>query len=130
LLILFKFHSKFSRWRWDRVRPIEVYEEILSYGRAEMFIVLEPDLIEGLGALNPRQYVLAIVSPFPQLRYHSNADLVEYRLTSGNYASAEVVDATSIDCLIGRVEDRGSYVVERTSVVGRMDILDAVVNPD
>ncbi|KAG8749451.1 hypothetical protein FRC11_011322 [Ceratobasidium sp. 423] len=125
-----RFHSKFSCWRWDHIHPIEVYEEVLSYGQAQAFVIIERDFIECLGAPNPRQYVLAVISPFPQLRYHPDADLVEYRLTSGNYASPEVVDATKIDCLIGHVEDRGSYIVEQTSVVGRMDMLDVTVNPD
>ncbi|EUC59533.1 hypothetical protein RSOL_317320, partial [Rhizoctonia solani AG-3 Rhs1AP] len=125
-----RFHSNISRWRWDRVRPTEVYAEVPSYGQALMFVILEPDFVKDLGAPNPRRYALAIVAPFPQLRYHQDADLVEYRLSSGNYASPEVIDATKIDSLVGHVVDRSSYIVERTSVVGRLDMLNITVNPE
>ncbi|EUC61828.1 hypothetical protein RSOL_408870, partial [Rhizoctonia solani AG-3 Rhs1AP] len=124
------FHLNISRWRWDCVRPTEVYAEVPSYGQALMFVILEPDFVKDLGAPNPRQYALAIVAPFPQLRYHQDADLVEYRLSSGNYASPEVIDATKIDSLVGHVVDRSSYIVERTSVVGRLDMLNITVNPE
>ncbi|EUC60687.1 hypothetical protein RSOL_359880, partial [Rhizoctonia solani AG-3 Rhs1AP] len=92
--------------------------------------VMLPDFVKDLGAPNPRQYALAIVAPFPQLRYHQDADLVEYRLLSGNYASPEVIDAIKIDSLVGHVVDRSSYIVERTSVVGRLDMLNITVNPE
>ncbi|CAE6454697.1 unnamed protein product [Rhizoctonia solani] len=129
-----RFYSKFSRWRWDCVRPTELHEEQLSYGRAEMFVVLEADFIASLNIPDPLPIIVAIVSPFVQLRHIRDADLVEYRLSSGNYAGAEVVDATKIDCLIGRITTgtlrRRSFVVERTSVVGRMDMLDVTVEPE
>ncbi|KDN40273.1 hypothetical protein RSAG8_08183, partial [Rhizoctonia solani AG-8 WAC10335] len=129
-----RFYSKFSRWHWDRVRPTELHDERLSYGRAEMFVVLEANFIASLNVPDPRPIVVAIVSPFVRLRYIHDADLVEYRLSSGNYAGAEVVDATKIDCLVGRITTgtlcQRFFVVERTSVVGRMDMLDITVEPD
>ncbi|CCO34236.1 hypothetical protein BN14_08330 [Rhizoctonia solani AG-1 IB] len=127
-----RFHSKLSRWRWDRPHTVEFPDETLSYGRAEMFVVVEADLVASLNVPDPRTYVIAVISAFPFLRHHNDADLIEYRLLSGNYAGAEVVDATKIDCLIGRVttEHRGSFVLERTSVVGRMDMLDVTVETD
>jgi hypothetical protein len=75
---------------------------------------------------------LAVVSPIPYLRLVADAGLVQYRLTAGKYAALQVIDATDVDCLVGRVTDpRGaSYIVERDTVVGQMDMLDAIVNPD
>ncbi|KAF8676920.1 Transposase family tnp2 [Rhizoctonia solani] len=127
-----RFHSKMSRWRWDRPHAVEFPNEILSYGQTGMFVVIEADLIASLNVPNPCTQVLAVIMAFPHLRYHNDADLVEYRLSSGNYAGAEVVDATKIDCLIGRIttEHQGSFVVERTSVVGQVDMLDVTVEID
>ncbi|KAG8732628.1 hypothetical protein FRC11_011987 [Ceratobasidium sp. 423] len=113
------FYSKFSRWRWDRVRPTELHEEQLSYGQAQMFVVLEADFIASLNVPDPRPIVVAIVSPFVRLRYIHDADLVEYQLSAGNYAGAEVIDATKIDCLVGlyiygRMNMQGSFNLPST----------------
>lgn len=76
--------------------------------------------------------VLAVVSPIPYLRFLPDAGLIQYRLNNGNYARPLVVDATNVDCLVGRVTTAigTSYIVERDTVVGQMDMLDAIVNPD
>jgi hypothetical protein len=85
-----------------------------------------------LNGPDPRTYVVAVISAFPFLRHHNDASFIEYRLLSGNYAGAKVVDDTKIDCPIGRIttEHRGSFVLEHTSVVGRMDMLDVTVETD
>ncbi|KAJ1302557.1 hypothetical protein OPQ81_002874 [Rhizoctonia solani] len=87
------------------------------------------DLIRG-AAMSRNTNQTARDASHVRLGHHRDADLVEYRLASGNYAGPEVVDVTKIDCLVGRVmtELGDNYVVERTSIVGHMDILDAVIN--
>lgn len=76
--------------------------------------------------------LLAVVSPIPYMRHIPDAELIQYRLVSGQYAKPEVVDVTSIDCLVGRVTTGtgASYIVERETVVGQVDMLDVTVNPD
>jgi hypothetical protein len=76
--------------------------------------------------------VLAVVSPIPCLRYIPDSAIIEYKLRAGAYASPEIVDATNIDCLVGRVTTPlgASFIVERDTVVGQMDMLDVVTNPD
>ncbi|KAJ1299954.1 hypothetical protein OPQ81_002622 [Rhizoctonia solani] len=131
-----RFYSRLSRWHWDTTQAIPVPDDILSYGQAEMFIIFGRSFFRCLAVLTQEpepchhRIILAVVSPFVQLGHHRDADLVEYRLTSGNYAGPEVVDVTKIDCLVGCVmtELGDNYVVERTSIVGHMDILDAVIN--
>ncbi|CAE6388809.1 unnamed protein product, partial [Rhizoctonia solani] len=128
-----RFYSRLSRWRWDTTQAIPVPDDILSYGRAEMFIVIGPSFFRRLAMLtrepepHHHRIILAVITPFVQLGYHRDADLVEYRLASGNYAGPEIVDVTKVDCLVGRVmtELGDNYVVERTSVVGQMNLLDA-----
>lgn len=133
-----RFFSRRSRWRWDRTLDLEFPEEGISYGRAEMFIVIDAEFLRQLSetAGEPFPYlepmIIAVVSAFPRLRLLQDANLVEYQLNSGKYAPSEIVDATTIDCLIGRVVTLigTSYIAERGSVVGRMDMADVVVNPD
>jgi hypothetical protein len=76
--------------------------------------------------------VLAVVSPIPYLKLLDDAGLIQYRLNAGNYAGPEVVDATDVDCLVGRVTTplKTTYIVERDTVVGQIDMLDVTVNPD
>ncbi|KAG8725154.1 hypothetical protein FRC09_007143 [Ceratobasidium sp. 395] len=75
--------------------------------------------------------ILAAVSPLPTFKHVSAANMVQFTLTGGNLATPEIVDANNIDCLVGRVRTQHGawYVVERANVVGRMDMLDAMMDP-
>jgi hypothetical protein len=104
----------------------------------ELFLLISADFLCGLYARaqipvpNNNPLVVAVVSPIPYLRLLDDAGLIQYKLNAGNYAGVQAVDATDVDCLVGRVTTAlgTSYIVERDTVVGQMDMLDAVVNPD
>ncbi|KAG9124844.1 hypothetical protein FRC07_010018 [Ceratobasidium sp. 392] len=78
--------------------------------------------------------VIAVISPIPHYKRVKEGDLVEYTLTSGKLARPEIVDVRDIDCLVGRFTTGGTlqrrYVVDRTTVVGRLDMLDDTVDPE
>ncbi|KAG8678196.1 hypothetical protein FRC09_020035, partial [Ceratobasidium sp. 395] len=75
--------------------------------------------------------ILAAVSPLPTFKHVKAANMVQFTLTGGNLATPEIVNANSIDCLVGRVRTQHGawYVVERANVVGRMDLLDSMMDP-
>ncbi|KAF8595635.1 hypothetical protein BDV93DRAFT_564154, partial [Ceratobasidium sp. AG-I] len=132
-----QYYSTKSHWRWDGGAAIDVPNEIISYGRAEQFIVIDAAFLRECSDLNnaPFPYldplVLAIISPIPYLRLISESGIIQYRLRNGKYANPEVVDATNIDLLVGRVTTpiATSYIVERDTVVGQMDMLDVTSDP-
>ncbi|KAG9125652.1 hypothetical protein FRC07_006740 [Ceratobasidium sp. 392] len=116
-----KYWSKKSHCRWDRGPAINVDEEIVSYGRAEQFIVIGADFLRDLTDKVDAYYphldplILAVVSPISYLQYISESEIVQYRLRA-----------------VGRVITplKASYIVEQDSVVAQLDMLDVVVNPD
>jgi hypothetical protein len=88
--------------------------------------------VHGIPRVFDEPLVVAAVLPIPQLIHRSDCDLVEYRLNGGNYAAVQLIDASRIVSLVGRVmaHNRTAYVVERDTVVGQMDMLDDTMNPD
>ncbi|QRV74283.1 Transposase family tnp2 [Ceratobasidium sp. AG-Ba] len=134
-----KYWTYNSRWRWDRTAARLTDEPVDGYGRVEMFIVVDTDFLQDVCELNNVTpplcpIVLSVISPIPNLKLHTDAKLIEYKLIGKDLASVEVVDASDIDCLVGRYKapkpDRALYVVDRTTVVGRMDMLDDTVDQD
>lgn len=127
-----------SHWRWDRGATIDLDEETISFGRAEQFIVIDTAFLQDMTDIAQVHHahldplVLAIVSPIPYLRYIPESRIIQYGLRAGAYAAPEIVDASKVDCLVGRLTTPlgASYIVERDTVVGQMDMLDVVVNPD
>ena len=133
-----QYSSTKSHWRWYGGAAIDVAAEVVSFGRTEQFFVIDAAFLRECSERYNTPYpyldplVLAVVSPIPYLRFIPEPNLVQYRLISGKYANPEVVDATKIDVLVGRVTtlSKTSYIVERDTVVGQMGLLDATVNPD
>lgn len=117
---------------------LNVDEEVIGYGRAEQFIVIDAAFLREVTDAADASYphldpvVLAVVSPIPYLLYVPESGITQYGLKAGAYASPEIVDASKIDCLVGRVITPlgARYIVERDTVVGQTDMLDVVVNPD
>ncbi|KAG8731467.1 hypothetical protein FRC10_001699 [Ceratobasidium sp. 414] len=74
----------------------------------------------------------AHAAPDPNLRRNADSDPIEYKLTSGKLGSIELVDANDVECLVGRitVPTHASYIIDRTTVVGRLDVLDITLNPE
>jgi hypothetical protein len=117
----------------------EVQEPVDGYGRVELFLVVDADFLQEIceaGNVIPPldPVVLAAVSPIPHLKKHNDANIIEYKLLGQNLGGFEIVDATDIDCLIGRYKtpqpSKAQYIVDRTTIVGRMDMLDDTVHPD
>lgn len=70
--------------------------------------------------------VLAVISPIPTFKKHAESNMVHYRLNSGRHAPPEIIDASDVDCLVGhaRTLQGDWYLLDRTSVVGRVNFLD------
>ncbi|KAG9090974.1 hypothetical protein FRC06_000789 [Ceratobasidium sp. 370] len=132
-----QYYSKKSYWRWSGA-VTNVPNDVLGFGCAELFLVIDADFLRALCELNrvptppDKPVVLAIVSPIPYLRLLCAEGLVQYRLNAGKYAKPQVIDAMDIDCLVRHVTTalKESFIVERETVVRHMDMLDSTVNPD
>ncbi|KAG9078038.1 hypothetical protein FRC06_008559 [Ceratobasidium sp. 370] len=132
-----KFYSYLSRWNWNNTAP-RLVNEVTSFGCVECFIVIDIGFIRHLSEITHAHIartdpvIIAILSPFVALKQFAESGLIEYKLASGGkLAPAEIADVNDIDCLIGRVRTASaSYVVDRTTVVGRLNQLDVTVNPD
>ncbi|QRV81550.1 Transposase family tnp2 [Ceratobasidium sp. AG-Ba] len=134
-----KYWTYASRWQWNRTRPRPVEDAVEGYGRVELFVVIDANFLQevaGAANLIPRldPLVLALVSPIPYLKRHHDANLVEYKMVGQNFITSELIDVRDIDCLVGRYKafrpNQALYIVDRTTVVGRMDVLDDTVWPD
>ncbi|KAG9125491.1 hypothetical protein FRC07_007398 [Ceratobasidium sp. 392] len=133
-----KYWSVNSHWRWSEGPAVVLEEETFGYGRAEQFIVIDAAFLrqvtEAAGVFYPHinDLVLAVISPIPYLRYSALSGTTEYGLRAGNYVSPEIIDATKVDGLVGRVKTPlgESYILQRDTAVGQMDMLDKVINPD
>ncbi|QRV79766.1 Transposase family tnp2 [Ceratobasidium sp. AG-Ba] len=134
-----KYWTCYSRWRWNRAAPRIVEDAVEGYGRVELFIAIDTDFLQEIAETTNRipllePLVLAIISPIPHLKRHQDANLVEYKLAGKDLMTSEVIDVRDIDCLIGRFKvprpERAYYIVDRTTIVGRMDVLDDTVHPD
>ncbi|CEL56175.1 hypothetical protein RSOLAG1IB_11864 [Rhizoctonia solani AG-1 IB] len=64
--------------------------------------------------------------------YRANCDLTEYRLNGGKYAAVQFIDVSRIMSLVGRVKTPigPTYIVERATVVGQVNMLDATLDAD
>ncbi|QRV77922.1 Transposase family tnp2 [Ceratobasidium sp. AG-Ba] len=133
-----KYWTCLSRWRWDRSGVQVVDEPVEGYARVEQFIVIDLDFLQELCEDNnvdpPEQsIVIAAVSPIPHLRLHQDAKIVEYKLINKKPLNPEIIDVRDIDCLIGRYKSakptKAHYIVDRTTIVGRMDMLDDTIWP-
>ncbi|KAG9079769.1 hypothetical protein FRC06_007486, partial [Ceratobasidium sp. 370] len=118
-----KFHSFLDRWDWNRPRTRFANEQKVSFGRVERFVVIDVNFIQRLSERanvpvpHPDPTILAVVSPFPALKRIAESELIEYKLTSGKLAQAEIVDVRDIDSLIGRIKtSSASYVIDRTTI--------------
>lgn len=130
---------------WDRSvrgRPKYDAEGTFAYGRVEYFLVLDGEVItELIGRDKPHDryaidgheaLALAVISPIPSFKRLKDCNLITYALVGDRLGPVEVVDVEDVVCLVGRVQDNtGSwFVVDRTSVVGRMDFVDSLIDPN
>jgi hypothetical protein len=71
---------------------------------------------------------LAIISPIPLFQRLKDCNLITYELVGGWLGPVEIVDVQDIVCLVRRVQDHVGrwYVVDRTSVVGKIDFANSV----
>lgn len=123
--------------RWNRRSVREVDEQTTGYGRVEFFVVIDTEFLQELfaGENSPspylRPHVLAIISPIPRFSKVSEGAFVRFELNAnGTLASPEIIDANDVLHLIGRVCDRDGRwsIVDRETVVGRLDMMESVVD--
>ncbi|CAE6484279.1 unnamed protein product [Rhizoctonia solani] len=113
----------------------KVDEPVIGYGRVEYFLVLDADFIQSLypdetppPALFLHPHALALVSPIPHF-YTVGHNFIRYKLNNGKLQRPEVVDASAILKLVGRVHDRGLWhIVDRTTIVGELDMMESVAD--
>jgi hypothetical protein len=113
-------------------------DDTIGYGRVEEFFVFDAAFlqeiagVQGMPHLFDKPLVVAAVLPIPPLIYRPDCELVEYRLNAGNYAEVQLIDASRIVCLVGRViaPNKTAYIIDRSMVIGQMDMLDVTLNPD
>ncbi|KAF8667769.1 Transposase family tnp2 [Rhizoctonia solani] len=121
-----------------RCPAVVLDKETFGYGCAEQFLVIDAAFLWHItkcaGVFYPHldDLVLAVVSPIPYLRHIASSGITQYSLRGGRYVSPEILDASKIDCLVGRVQlPLGAlYIVQRDTAVGQLDMLDEVVNPN
>ncbi|KAG9079252.1 hypothetical protein FRC06_007861, partial [Ceratobasidium sp. 370] len=118
-----KFHLFLDRWDWNCPRTRFANEQKVSFGRVERFVVINVNFIQRLSERanvpvpHPDPTILAVVSPFPALKRIAESELIEYKLTAGKLAQAEIVDVQDIDSLIGRIKiSSASYVIDHTTI--------------
>lgn len=102
------------------------------------FIVLDTDFLQELSdkTNSPIPFVdpiiLAAVCPVLAFKRPPDCPLVQYKnLPGGRPAHPEIIDARDVACLVGRVTTpiNTTYIVDRTTVVGRLDMLDVTLDP-
>ncbi|QRV81791.1 Transposase family Tnp2 protein [Ceratobasidium sp. AG-Ba] len=138
-----KFETQLSRYQWDRTRPQVLRDSTdWGYGRAERFIIVDTDFLQTVlmaanrNVCQVQPLALALVSPIPHLKRvrECGADLVQYKLSGRTLEHTEVIDVNDIACLVGRftvpIPEPASYIVDRETVVGRLDMLDDLIAPD
>lgn len=137
-----KFQSRLSRFNWTRPGVQVTQEPSASYGQVERFIVIHTQFLETLyqaanrAAPSLRPIILAAIAPLPCLRRvrENGTDLLQYKLVGGSLAIPELVAVSDIDCLIGRytttTQPLRSYIVDRHTVVGRIDAADDMLDPN
>lgn len=111
----------------------------MGYGQAEQFIVINTNFLKELSDIGSRlipptnPIVLAVVSPMLAFRHCTDINLVEYKLQAGGkLVNPEIIDAKHVTCLVGRIKTNicMSYIADRSTVIGRLDMLNATQNPD
>jgi hypothetical protein len=133
--------TRVSRWRAPnrtRFSVTQLDDYVPGYGRIEQFIVFDTAFLQEMTEVNglPRLFdepmVVTALLPIPQTIYHPGPDLVEYQLSAGKYAAVQFIDVSRITSLIGRVKvhNKTTYIVDRATVVGQIDVLDVTLNPD
>ncbi|KAG8686560.1 hypothetical protein FRC11_008766, partial [Ceratobasidium sp. 423] len=132
--------------QWDcstRGRPKHVADGAIVFGHMEYFLILNDDLVLNLLGLNDddiditeepftETLALAVISPIPSFKRLNDCNLVMYDLTGGKLAPQEVVDMWDLDCLVGWVRDLGGhwYIVDHMTVVGNLEFVNSVMDPD
>lgn len=111
----------------------------------EYFLVFDAQVIADLIGLDDRGHddtdedgapaetlALAVISPIPAFKRLKDCNIVTYELVGGRLGPVEVVDVGDVVCLVGRVQDHAGnwYIVDRTSVVGKIDFADSLMNPN
>ncbi|QRV82351.1 Transposase family Tnp2 protein [Ceratobasidium sp. AG-Ba] len=136
-----KYETRLGRYQWNRIGPRVLREPVSGYARAELFIVIDTDclqdVIEAAGRLIPlpEPLILALVSPIPFLKRvrEFGANLVQYKLAAnGTLARTEIIAVSDIECLVGRLTvpapQKASYIVDRETIIGRIDMLEEMAD--
>jgi hypothetical protein len=125
-----------------RGRPKHDADGASAYGRVEYFLIINNDELLDLidfdqqsiddEELPTTSLALAVISLIPSFKRLKDCNLITYKLIGDRLGPVEVVDVENLECLVGRVSDHGGnwYVVDRTTVVGKVDFVNSVMDPN
>ena len=130
-----QYHTQLSRWNCTRPQLID--QTTFGYGCVEEYVIIDTGFLQEMSTHteNParclKPLVLAVISPIPTFKLHKDTNMVLYRLNSGRLAPPEIIDVKDVDCLVGRMCTPGGdrYLIERTSVIGRLNFLETLADP-
>jgi hypothetical protein len=85
------------------------------YGQLQHIFVIEMPAARQLGVSNPEILILGAILTC-NIEEHNDLDMHYYK----THGRTEVVDITTVQCLVGRIRDRGSWaIIDRSGNLAR-----------
>ncbi|KAG8769521.1 hypothetical protein FRC12_004906 [Ceratobasidium sp. 428] len=120
--------------RCDVPKPRTLRQQTEGYGQVQRFVVVDTNFLQDITnnvaapILDP--LVVAVIRPVPAWSLLRDANLITYNLSGDKLANPEIVAADDIVCLVGRVQARDGawYIADRHTIVGQLDLVDAMNN--
>jgi hypothetical protein len=85
------------------------------YGQLQHIFVIKMRAARQLGISNPGLLILGAILTC-NIEEHNDLDMHYYKM----HGRTEVVDITTIQCLVGRIQDRGSWaIIDRSGNLAR-----------
>ncbi|KAG9122347.1 hypothetical protein FRC07_001330 [Ceratobasidium sp. 392] len=121
--------------RCDVRKPRQLEQQTEGYGQIQRFVIVDANFLQDITdqaapILDP--LAVAVIQPIPAFSLLKDANLVTYTLPGNKLANPEIVAADDIVCLVGRVQARDDtwYIADRHTIVGRLDLVEAMNDPD
>jgi hypothetical protein len=105
---------------------VQTIPELITWGKGD-----DSDVADETGA-HVQTLALAISSLIPSFKRLKDCNLATYDLVGDRLGPVEVVEVGDVVCLVGHVQDYAGhwYIVDRTSVVGRIDFVNSLMDPN
>ncbi|KAG9079133.1 hypothetical protein FS749_008795 [Ceratobasidium sp. UAMH 11750] len=129
-----KYFTKVDRC--DVWKPTKLDRVTEGYGQVQRFIVIDIDFLQKITDDTPiliiDPIIVSVIRPIPLFSLLRDSNVITYKLPSNKLAAPEIVGVDDIVCLVGRVEapDGAWYITDRNSIIGRVDLVDELLDPD